>query len=56
VLVRHGSVALPWSDLPDITGRTALVKLLQDATRMDPRQRPTMRAFLHRWIELSAGF
>lgn len=56
VLVRHGSVALPWSELPEMSGRAALVKLLQDATRMDPQRRPSMRVFLQRWIELSAEF
>ncbi|MDB4929158.1 MAG: putative serine/threonine protein kinase, partial [Myxococcaceae bacterium] len=56
VLVRHGSVSLPWSELADFEGRGPLVKLLQDATRMDPRHRPSMRAFLQRWTALSAGF
>ena len=56
VLVRHGSVALPWSELPDMPGRAAVVKLLQDSTRMDPRHRPSMRTFLQRWTEVSAGF
>ena len=56
VLVRHGSVSLPWSELPEMPGRAVLVKLLQDATRMDPRQRPSMRSFLQRWVDLSAGF
>ncbi len=56
VLVRHGSVALPWTDLPQMNGRSALMRLLYDATRMDPRQRPSMRDFLQRWTALSAGF
>jgi hypothetical protein len=56
VMVRHGSVALPWSELPEMNNRAALVKLLQDATRMDPQRRPSMRVFLHRWVELSAEF
>jgi serine/threonine protein kinase len=56
VLVRHGSVALPWSELPEMPGRAAVVKLLQDSTRMDPRHRPSMRTFLQRWTEVSAGF
>lgn len=56
VLVRHGSVALPWSDLPEMPGRAAVVKLLQDSTRMSPQHRPSMRTFLQRWMEISAGF
>ncbi len=56
VLVRHGSLTLPWSDLPEMPERAGVVRLLQESTRMDPAQRPTMSAFLKRWTELSAKF
>jgi len=52
ILVRHGSMTLPWARLPEVPGRPALVQLLTDATRFDPRHRPTMREFLARWVKL----
>jgi serine/threonine protein kinase len=54
ILVRHGSMTLPWARLPEVPGRPMLVQLLSDATRFDPRQRPTMREFLTRWTALLA--
>ncbi len=52
ILVRHGSMTLPWTRLPEVPGRPLLVQLLSDATRFDPRQRPTMHEFLARWTKL----
>ncbi|MEZ4408193.1 MAG: serine/threonine-protein kinase [Polyangiales bacterium] len=54
VLVRHGSMALPWSRVPAVAHRAELIALLSDATRFDPRQRISMREFLSRWKALSA--
>lgn len=55
VLVRHGSMSLPWQRLPSEAGRPELIQLLADATRLDPRQRPSMRDFLTRWTRATAG-
>ncbi len=50
VLVRHGSMALPWQKLPpEAQTRPELVQLLAETTRLDPRLRPSMRDFLLRW-------
>jgi serine/threonine-protein kinase len=49
VLVRHGSLTVPWQKLPQEASKPDLVQLLADSTRLDPRLRPTMRDFLTRW-------
>lgn len=49
VLVRHGSIAVPWQELPKEASQPELVQLLADTTRIDPRLRPTMKDFLARW-------
>ncbi len=50
VLVRHGSMAIPWQKLPpEAQARPDLVQLLAETTRIDPRMRPTMKDFLARW-------
>jgi serine/threonine protein kinase len=50
VLVRHGSMALPWQKLPpEAQAKPDLVQLLAETTRIDPRMRPTMKDFLTRW-------
>lgn len=56
VLVRHGSVTLPWSRLPQLVNRSELITLLIDATRFDPRQRISMREFHTRWSSLSTAW
>lgn len=53
ILVRHGSLSLPWSQLPEVPRRDALIALLTDASQIDPRRRPTMLEFLKRWVELT---
>jgi hypothetical protein len=49
VLVRHGSMTVPWQELPKEATKPELVQLLADSTRIDPRLRPSMRDFLARW-------
>jgi serine/threonine protein kinase len=49
VLVRHGSTTLPWQRLPPEASKPDVVQLLAEATRIDPRLRPSMKDFLTRW-------
>lgn len=49
VLVRHGTMPLPVSDLLNQGVRPAVLQLLGEAGRLDPRERPTMKEFLERW-------
>jgi hypothetical protein len=49
VLVRHGTMPLPLERLPPAAQRPALRALLAEAGQLDPRQRPSMSAFLARW-------
>ena len=50
VLVRHGTMVLPLERMPDEAQRPALLQLMTEASKLDPRTRPTMREFLNRWI------
>lgn len=50
ILVRHGTMPLPLDLLPEEAHRPALLHLLAEAGKLDPRQRPTMKDFLARWI------
>ena len=52
VLISHATEAPPWDRLPQMPRRTELVELLKDATRLDPRQRITMKQFILRWSSL----
>ena len=52
VLVAHATESPPWERLPQIPQRAALVDLLRDASRLDPRQRITMKQFIARWSAL----
>ncbi len=52
ILVRHASMPLPWQALPPAVARPELVTLLTEASRFDPRQRPSARDFLARWTRL----
>jgi len=47
--VRHGTMLLPLERLPDEAQRPALLHLLAEGGKPDPRARPTMREFLARW-------
>lgn len=49
VLVAHATESPPWERLPRIPRREELIALLQDATRLDPRQRIQMKEFIARW-------
>lgn len=49
VLVAHATESPPWERLPRMPEREALIALLKDATRLDPRQRITMKEFIARW-------
>ena len=49
VIVRHGTMLLPLEELPDDAQRPELLHLLAESGKLDPRQRPSMDAFLTRW-------
>jgi len=55
VLVAHATESPPWERLPQIPRREALIELLKDATRLDPRQRITMKQFIPRWAAFLHG-
>lgn len=55
VLVAHATESPPWDRLPQIPRRDELIELLKDATRLDPRQRITMKQFIPRWAAFLRG-
>ncbi|MEZ4393676.1 MAG: serine/threonine-protein kinase [Polyangiales bacterium] len=55
VLVAHATESPPWQRLPQLPRRAELIELLRDATRLDPRQRISMRQFIPRWESFLRG-
>jgi hypothetical protein len=55
LLVRHGTMLLPLEQLPEAAQRPALMHLLAEAGKHDPRARPTMAEFGARWDAAVAG-
>ncbi|MEI8254172.1 MAG: serine/threonine-protein kinase, partial [Deltaproteobacteria bacterium] len=51
VFVRHGTMLMPLEQLPDDAQRPELLHLLAESGKLDPLQRPTMDAFVSRWID-----
>jgi hypothetical protein len=49
VLVAHATESPAWERLPPSPQREALTALLKEATRLDPRQRISMKNFIARW-------